>query len=357
MRKMLAALVLATSPCMVGATESLNVFTWDGYVQPEDVAEVNAILKAQGYDIEVKVIDTLAEGPQQMYDTLRTGTVDIAFLTLNYINMEGIPTANLLQPIDTDSPRLPNYRHLSGSLTRIGMGMDGDDVLYIPWGGGAYGIWANMDKIDTPPARVADLLDPQWKGKLSLTLGQVQPNIALALLAAGKPPFDVNDVSGDRAALQAYSDPNGELQGMVTALYAQVGHFWDTGPEFRDDLLLVASYGPGASAHNAEGNNWQMVRFEEGSTVWLDTINFARHLNGEKLEAAEIFANHFIGKDVQERVVNGLGMVAASTLVDANPLIEANPDFYDESMFWPPYTKAANNLMELISKRALQGGS
>ncbi|WP_150496803.1 ABC transporter substrate-binding protein [Roseibium aquae] len=353
MKQYLMATIVLLTTTLAQAAEPLRVFTWEGYVQPDEISAVNALLKEQGYDYAVEVIEPWAAGPDQMFDVLRSHAADIAFLTLNYINMESALSANLLQPIDTASPRLLNYKHLNQSLTRIPMGMRGQDVLYIPWGGGAYGIWANMDKLSETPDSVKDLWDPEWRGKLSLSKGQFEPNIALALLAMDKPPFHVNDVSGNRDVLAALSLADGELQAKVSALYDQVGFFWETGPEFKEELLLVASYGPGASAHNAAGGNWSLVQFEEGNTVWLDTINFSRNLTGKKLEAAEIFANYFIGKDVQTRVVNGLGMVAASTLVEANPLIEENPDFFTETMFWPPYTRTASNVMVTINKRAM----
>ncbi len=357
MRKLLLGTALTLVASMGQATEYLNVFTWDGYVQPDEVSAVNAILKDQGYDVEVRVIDTLAEGPEQMFDVIRTGNVDVSFLTLNYIQMEGLPFSNLLQPIDTSSPRLTNAEALLPELSAIPMGMSDAGPLYLPFGGGSYGIWANDDVVTTHPASVSDLLKPEWKGRISLTDGQVQPNVALALMAMGEAPFAVQDASGDRKKMAEMQKADGPLQQTVSALYDQVGFFWSAGPEFRDDLAFVASYGPGAAAHVATGGNWSIVNFEEGNTVWLDTINFSKKLEGSKLEAAEIFANYFIGKEVQERIVNGLGMVASSTLVEANPMLDENPEFFAEELFWPPYTKVANNVMNMLSKRASGAGS
>ncbi|MEQ6885425.1 PotD/PotF family extracellular solute-binding protein [Salicola sp. Rm-C-2C1-2] len=349
-------LILSGGMATAQTGKTLNVFTWEGYVLPEEVEAVNKLLERKGYDYRVQVIEPWAEGPSQMFDVMRSGNVDISFLTLNYIKMQGGKIQSLLQPINTDSPRLTNYDALNDDLTQISMGMDNGEPLYIPWGGGAYGIWANMDKLskDELPQSVNDLWNDRWEGKLSLTKGQIQPNIALALMAQGKEPFYINELAGDRAGLGKYSKADTALQRKVNALYDQVGNLWSDGPVFSDDLLLVASYGPGVSAHNAEGGNWELVPFEEGNTVWLDTINFSSELSGRKLEAAEIFANYFIGKKVQERVVEGLGMVAASSKVDSNPLIEDNPNFFDSAMFWPPYDSKANNVMKIISDRAME---
>lgn len=110
---------------MAHATEQLNIFSWDGYVTQDEVTAVNALLKEQGHRVEVNLLETVAEGPRQMFDMLRSGDVDVSFLTLNYINKEGSPSANMLQPINVNSPRLENYQHLSKALTDIPMGMEG----------------------------------------------------------------------------------------------------------------------------------------------------------------------------------------------------------------------------------------
>ncbi|OUR99272.1 spermidine/putrescine ABC transporter substrate-binding protein [Gammaproteobacteria bacterium 42_54_T18] len=338
--------------------ETIRVFTWEGYVEPHEVSAVNTLLKEKGYsEYTVEVIKPWAEGPEHMFKVLGAGKADISFLTLNYIKMQSDKIAKLLQPINTSSPRLSNFSKLSPSLTAIPMAMRNDKPLYLPWGGGAYGIWANMDKLKTSdlPSSVKDLWDKKWKGKLALSSGQVQPNIAIAALAMNKAPFYINDMAADRAALAKESDSNSQIQLKVNSLYSQVGQFWPGGPDFSDSkVVLVASYGIAASAVNASGGNWQLISFKEGNTVWLDTINFHKDMKGRKLEAAEIFANYFIGKAVQERVVNGLGMVAASSLVDKNPLIDTNPNFFSVDMFWPPYKKAADNVMLLVSERAMK---
>lgn len=357
--KRLVLCIVAFLFCIsLAQAEALRVFTWEGYVEPHEVKAVNALLKDKGYgDYTVEVISPWAEGPEHMFKILRAGKADVSFLTLNYIKMQSDKIAKLLQPINTSSPRLTNISALSPALTAIPMAMRDGKPLYLPWGGGAYGIWANMDKLKQSdlPTSVKDLWDPKWKGKLALSSGQVQPNVAIAALAMDKAPFYVNDMAADRGGLAKESEIDSPLQQKMNSLYAQVSQFWPGGPDFKDPkVLLVASYGIAASAINAEGGNWSLVNFKEGNTVWLDTINFHQSVTGRKLEAAEIFANYFIGKEVQERVVNGLGMVAASSLVDKNPLIDANPNFFSVEMFWPPYKKAADNVMLLVSERAMK---
>ncbi len=352
-----ALCVCAAVACLsfASAEESLRIFTWEGYVQPEELAEVNKILKEKGYDYKAELISTYAEGPDQMFQVLRDGKADVSFLTLNYIMMLDGKIAKLIQPVNTGSPRLENYKQLNKNLTTIPMGMSEGKPLYIPFGGGAYGIWANLNKYkqEDLPVTLADLAqNAKWKGKLSLTQGQIQPNVALASLMAGESPFAINDLIAAGKRNEAIALSEKLLPGMK-ALYGQVGEFWESGPKFKDDVL-TASYGVEISGENAKGGKWVLVKFKEGQTVWLDTINFHTSLSGKKLEAAEIFANYFIGKQVQERVVNGLSMVAVSTLVSKNPLIDADPNFFNNKMFWPPYSKMADNLMKKISDDAMK---
>jgi len=238
-----------------------------------------------------------------------------------------------------------------------GPGHGGGFDLYVRTqpGGGAYGLWANMKRLSPQdlPHHITDLLDPRWSGKLSLTSGQIQPNIALALLATHHAPFAINDLIGkSRAEALALAAPGGEVQTFLDKLYGQVGKFWSTAPTFDAPLEIVASYGPEIGGLRAKGEDWQLIRFEEGNTVWLDTMNIVRGVSGAKLEAAEIFIDYFLGKEVQSRVVNGLSMVAVTTDVP-NPQIEANPNFFEPAMFWPPYEAAADNLMKKMSDHAM----
>lgn len=333
----------------------LRVFTWSGYVEPDEVKTINKILREKGYDIEVEVIKPWAEGPEQMFDVFRrTKQVDISFLTLNYIGMQGGKQAALLQPINSESPRIPNYKKLLKNLTNIPMGMKDGKPLYIPWGGGAYGIWANMNKLkeDDLPKSVNDLWAPKWKGKMSLTDSQIQPNIAIVSMALGKPPFFINEAGRDE--LTEIRAENGEFQKKTNALYAQVASFWGGSPEFKKDYLLVSCYGVEIAEENRKGGNWKLVKFKEGNTVWMDTINFNRELKGKKLEAAEIFANYWIGEEVQKRVVEGLSMVSVSTITKHNPLLQSDPNFFRPNFFWPPYNKQSDNTMLLLNSRALK---
>jgi len=342
-------------PSVYADDNKLHVFTWEGYVANEDIAAIDRLLEKAGNPVRIEVIKPWAEGPDQMFNILRSGVADLSFLTLNYIKMNQEKTAKLLQPIDTTN--LSNYGKVLPPLREIPMGIQAGKPLYVPFGGGAYGIWANTKKIQANeiPKSLNDLLDPKWKGRLSLTKGQIQPNIALILMAMGKPPFYINDliVKGNRDEVVKLTDRKSEAQIKLNQLYSQIGTFWDAAPEFPDNLQLVASYGIEIAALRAKGEQWNLVEFKEGNTVWMDTMNIHSSVKGDKLQAAYTFINYFLTPSVQNRVVNGLSMVAITDEVK-NPLIEANPNFFDQAKFWPPYEVQADNVMKAMSNEAMR---
>lgn len=337
----------------------LRVLTWEGYVLPEEVKEVNRILTKRGYPHRIELISPYAEGAEQMFRLIREKKCDIMFLTLFFIKMQGEKTSKLLQHINVNSPRLTNYKYLLPTVGSIPMGLDKNhNPLYIPWGGGTYGFYADMKRVKEHevPKSVKDLWDNEWRGKISLNIAQPWYNIGLVLMALDKQPFYINELilSGKRGEALHLCNSEGEIQRKTNELYMQAGHFWVKTPEFRDELLIVTSWGPEIMRENNKGGKWKFLEFKKGYMLWLDTICFAKGLEGKKLEAAEIFANYFIGKKVQSRVAGGLSMVAVSSLAESNPIIEKNPNFFLQEMFVPPYTKIADNLMQIVSNRALQ---
>jgi len=157
----------------------------------------------------------------------------------------------------------------------------------------------------------------------------------------------------DAKLLAAADNP---AQGFLDSLYAQVDEFWVSAPQFRDEQLLVASYGPEIAARRARGEDWQPVEFAEGNTAWLDTMNIAKGVSGEKLQAAYLVIDHFLSEEVQRRVVKELNMVAVVSTVD-NPMLAANPELFSAERFWPPYDRTANNLMLKMSTHAMRARS
>jgi spermidine/putrescine-binding protein len=340
------------------AKDELRIFSWEGYVTKSDLAEVNATLKKQNIDVEVVLIDTLAAGPKQMFDIIRAKKCDIAFLTLFFVKMNKEVITKLLQPINVQSKRFTNFKDLLPGVKNLEMGMLGDKHLYVPFGGGTYGFWANMNKVkpEEIPTSMKELWSSRWSNKISLNKTQIWYNIGLTLMSMGLKPFHINDLllKQDRSKAIELSSPQGTVQKKLNSLYKQSGNFWEGGTKFSKELEIVSSWGPEMENRNRTTNdNWKLINFKEGNMVWLDTINFMAGLKGNKLIAAEIFSNYFIGRKVQTRVVEDLSMISVSKKVKRNPIVNKNPTIFEDGNFVPPYSDTANNLMQSLSKRAM----
>ncbi len=337
---------------------NINILTWDGYITNDDIKNVNNLLKKNQYNFKANIITPYAENDEQMYNLMRNKKVDISFLTLFFVKLQDGKIAKLIQPINTNSPRLSNYKYLLPSLTNIEMGMDGKKPLYIPFAGGSYGFYIDRNKVESKfvPTSWKDLLNPKWKGKYSLNKAQVWYNIAIASMIIGKTPYYLNKLAeqGKRDSIKYEIRDGGILKETLITLYRNAGSFWYGTTSFSPNLQIVSSWGIEIEQLNKKGGNWQIIQFKEGNLVWMDTMNFSIDLEGEKLEAAEIIANYFIGKEVQSRITSELALVSVSSLAKTNPILKNNPKFFIEGTFVPPYHIIADNVMNQLSNDAFK---
>lgn len=352
----LCMFVLCVSCQLACAKDTLRILTWEGYVTAQDLLQVNQLLDKAGYDIEAKVIVPYANGAEQMFILMRQNKVDVSFLTLFFIQLQGGKYAKILQPVNTKSPRLSNYKYLLPGLTKIPMGMRGDQSLYIPFAGGSYGFYINRNRVtaNEVPRSWNDLFNPRWAGKYSLNRSQVWYNVAIASMALGKPPFYINAMAeaGDHDGIKNESVAGAPLPKKLAELYENAGDYWVAAPRFLPTLDIVSSWGPEVQQANKAGGDWRIINFKEGALVWMDTINFVDGLKGRRLEAAEIVANYFIGKSVQSRVASELSLAAVSSLAATNPILKADSKFFSRGTFVPPYHVWADNVMTTMSNHA-----
>jgi len=341
-----------------GKKQPLRILTWEGYVTETELKEVNQLLSDKGYPYTAELVKPYAEGAQQMFDLIRGQKCDVAFLTLFFIKMENEQTSTLLQAINTQSPRLTNYKELRKSLTHLPMGLnEAREPLYIPWGGGAYGFYVDRNKVaeQNVPKSVSELWLPKWKNKFSLNESQPWYNLGLALMTMGASPFALHNLalSDRRNEIVNMIRSGGELQHKTNTLYQNAGHLWAASPTFKPKLEIVSSWGPEISHENKQGGNWQKINFKEGDMVWLDTINFVKGMNGLKLEASEIFANYFIGKKVQSRIGRELSMVAASSKVEVNKTLGDADKLFSNGLFVPPYDAISYSVIKRMTDKAI----
>jgi len=339
--------------------QPLRILTWEGYVTQTELDDVNGQLAALNYPYYVEVIKPFAEGAKQMFDLIRGQKCDITFLTLFFIKMENEQTSTLIQPINTHSPRLTNYSKLREKLINLPMGLNKQNKpLYIPWGGGVYGFYINRNVVpkNEVPKSVSALWQAKWQNHYSLNKSQAWYNVGLALMSLDESPFYIHELVNNqqRTKLVNLVADNGELQIKLNDLYGHSAQLWTASPQFSPELNIVSSWGPEINQENQKGNHWEKINFKENDMMWLDTINFVKDLQGQKLEAAEVFANYFIGKKAQKRITNELSMFAASSEVKVNKALGDPEKLFNYEHFVPPYDSISYGIMKHMTDKAEQ---
>jgi spermidine/putrescine transport system substrate-binding protein len=357
----LAPLTLLMSCCLVWTAQALElrVFEWEGYISPYK-AEFEVYAKSKGKDIILKTMTDAAGKPKfigsadDIFVALRDDQTDVVTPTNNYFKAENGKLLRLLHAMDVT--RLNNYGDLPESLRQAQYSVDAGKPYAVPLLAGSYAIAYNAATTREAPTSWADLLNPKFAGKISVTNDQFEANIYSMALLAGVKPQDVYDIEKiDRKAVQEN----------LNKLVRNSGPFWGGLATVTDmaHLDIITDYGMAVTAANAAGQNWQFTKLKEGETVWLDNVSIAKAVEKDpaKLEAAYLLVDFLISAKVQAEIVKDMGVVAVNP--KAGPLppagspaaeLAGDATFFKEERFWQPLSSRTRNAYRQMWDEALK---
>ncbi|ATE60202.1 extracellular solute-binding protein [Thauera sinica] len=275
----LFAFLLAVLLCgAAAAEETLRVLAWPGYA---DVDVVRAFEQRTGARVEVTLIDSDEVLWQRV--SLRQGA-DFDVFAVNTAELQRYIASGLVVPIDADAihnraAQLPRFRDLA-ALPGV---MHDGKAYAIPYTYAAMGLIYDRRQVDKPPATIAALWDPRYKGKV-LAYRSGAHNFALAAQKIGaRSPFRL-----DEGEWPAAVDALIALRRNVLTFYSQ--------PEESAELfvsrraaLLFANYGPQQlQLLRAAGADVGYVLPDEGALTWLDCWVVTRGARDRTLAAAWI---------------------------------------------------------------------
>jgi spermidine/putrescine transport system substrate-binding protein len=186
---------------------------------------------------------------------------DLMVMT-NGIEFRELAAGGYLAPLDHD--RLPNFAEYAAKKYKQET-FDPGNVFSIPWASGMTGIGYNPKYVKTPPTAIADLWDPQYKGKVGM-MSDVLEIGNFALLLDGIEPVDSGADEWEKAADRLRSQRD---QGIVREYY-------DTDyiePLANGDVWLTMAWSGDIFQQNvSEGTDLRFVLPEEGATVWTDNM-------------------------------------------------------------------------------------
>ncbi|MEU8658426.1 polyamine ABC transporter substrate-binding protein [Actinoplanes philippinensis] len=186
---------------------------------------------------------------------------DLMVIT-NGIQFGQFRAAGFLAPLD--HTRIPNFTaNAAEKYTRESF--DPANVFSVPWASGITGIAYDPARIKRPITRLADLWDPEFKGKVGM-MSDVSELANFGLLAAGLTPAGSGEAEWTKAAARLQQQKDA---GLVRNYYEQdyldalgKGEIW----------ISQAWSGDIFQKNISDGTNLRFVIPQEGGTIWTDNL-------------------------------------------------------------------------------------
>jgi spermidine/putrescine transport system substrate-binding protein len=242
----------------------INFANWPLYMDPKH-PELRRFTASTGITVTYKeVIEDNATWYAKIQPQLAAGRsigYDLMVMT-NGINFSELVDLGYVAPLD--HARLPNFAKYAGEKYKNET-FDPGNIFSIPWASGMTGIGYNPQYVKTPPTAIADLWDPQYKGKVGM-MADIMEVGNFAMLLDGIEPTDSGP---DEWAKAADRLRNQREKGIVRAYYdtdyieqLANGNVW----------LSMAWSGDVFQQNVSAGTNLKFVLPDEGATLWADNM-------------------------------------------------------------------------------------
>ena len=286
-------------PTAAHAAPVLRVLSWPGYADPDIVAVFE---KRHGAKVEITTVASddvlrakLANPQGAGFDLVAANTAEIARLVARRL-LAPLPVHN----IPNTERQLPRFRQLH-AIAGIAQG---SDVYAMPYTYSEMGLIYDRQQITTPPASIAVLWDPRWRGRV-LAFDGSSHGFSLAAMYRGMAPFHI-------PAAQF-----GPLARDLVALRRNVRSFYSLPEEslelFRKHRIAVmhANYGQQQLKQLRDaGLDVGYVVPREGALAWLDCWAITRR--STQVALATEWINYMLDPSVSRELTRRQGL--ANTL-------------------------------------------
>lgn len=317
----------------------LKILTWDGYADPSVIAPFES---ATGCKVSVTYVGSNDDFAPKLaaggggFDIV-TPSIDVTKLLID---------AGFVKPIDT--AKITAWGDLYPKFTKAA-GLIKDGKVYgVPYAWGAVPMMYLKDKFPTPPTSIADLWNPELKGRVSLW----DDKSALYLAARS---------NGNTNIYKLTDKEIGAAKAKLTKQRPNIRKYWTTAEELVDlyksgEVWISNTWGGYQSALLA-AEGIAVVEFipKEGAEGWLDSHMIVTGTRNE--DCAYQFLNMSVSAEGQAGMfkINGYAAtnpVAAKAFMtpeEFTALHQDDPALIDSLMLWenlgarlPAYTKAWN---------------
>jgi spermidine/putrescine-binding protein len=333
------AALCATMLVSTATAGELNILTWEGYADPSVIGPFET---ATG----CKVSATYVGSNDDFAPKLAAGGGVFDIVTPSIDTTKSLIDAGFVQPIDTS--KIAAWGDLYPKFTEAeGLHKDGK-VYGVPYAWGAVPFMYLKDKFPTPPTSIADLWNPDLKGRVSLW------DDKSALYVAAR-------LNGDMNIYNLTDEQIAAAQAKLTEQRPNIRKYWATAGElvdlYKSGEVWISNTWGGYQSSLLAAEGIDVVEFipKEGAEGWMDSNMIVAGTPNE--ECAYQFLNMASSAEGQTGVfkVNGYSStnpVAAKTFMtpeEYSALHQDDPAYMDSLLLWenlgarlPAYTNAWN---------------
>jgi spermidine/putrescine transport system substrate-binding protein len=307
--------------------KTLNWANWAAYIDEDDSGAYPTLVRFTeetgievNYEVAVddnntyygKVKDQLALGQDIGADTVcLTDWMIGRWIRLGYAQQ-------------LDHANIPNLANLAPALEDPDF--DPGREFSVPWQGGFAGICWNKEAIPGGLASVADLWNPEFKGRIGV-LSEMRDTIGLLMLQNG---VDISGEWGD----EEFTAANDVLREQVES--GQVRNI--KGNSYLEDLksgdtLAAICWSGDITVINAEaGDQWEFAIPDAGATLWND--NFLVPVGSTRKTNAETLINYYYEPEVAAEVAAWVNYI--TPVVGAKEAAMAiDPELAENQLIFP----------------------
>ena len=269
------ALMLLCCPVLALAQETISVYNWGDYIEPE-------VLDLFEQETGIEVIYETFETNEDMYAKIAMGgsSYDVIFPS-DYM-IERMIQENLLQKVNWDN--IPNVANIDPRF--LHEDYDPEAAYSVPYTWGTMGILYNKEMVEEAPTSWQTLMDETYAMDM-LMLNSPRDTLAIALVMCG---HDLN--STDPADLEDAKNLLIEQKPMVLAYVVD---------EVKDKMIggeaaVALVWSGDATFCMSESDELDYVVPQEGSNIFYDSICIPA--NARNVSGAEKFIDFLCRADI-----------------------------------------------------------
>lgn len=280
------------------ATGTLRVFAYEDSVTPEMMDP----FREQNPDLDIKIatFDSNSEAAAKMAGGFQTDVVEVCL-----DEADSLTGRNLLRPVDTAG--VTDWDELALNSSKD---LDFEDgALMVPLSAGPLGLIYNTEEVPEAVSSYADLYEPEFAGRVSLSGEYALPPIAVTALSLGiEDPMNMSEEELDRVS--DYMDENRDQFRALSRSDSDLVNLFKSG-----EVVVADANTAVAERMREAGIPVEWAEPEEGALSWV--CGFGIGSRAENTDAAY-------------RLINWQASPEAQAIRGKNGYVVTNPAALDE---------------------------